>query len=404
MKEYAPTSMTIHMKSKSSIASNIWKLYFLQGAIWFFIVTAIIVLFYQENGLSMREIFIVQSVFSVVLLVMEVPSGYFSDRIGRKKALIIGALMLILGWSIYAISYSFYGFLIAEGILATGISFISGTDRALMYDTLLELNRKKENKLITGKMVSIGKFAEAIGMIIGGFLATISLRLPFQVQPFVHVFTLIIALSLVEPKVHKAQSDDTKNMWQIIKHVLHEQKELKWLVLVGALSMTAGITMFWFMQPYFEIIGIPLIMFGIIFAVFRLSTGLFALWADPIEKYLGRKISLILLIFLPAVAYFGLGWYQTIWALAFYFVFQFTWGFGELVLQDYINNIVTSDMRATVLSINSFMGRIFFALFGPLLGWINDIYTLQQALLVGGGIIGVSGIISLYFLHRHKIL
>jgi len=74
----------------------------------------IIVLFFQENGLSMKEVFLLQSIFSIGIILFEIPSGYFSDVIGRKKTIILGCIFGFLGFSIYSFSYGFLGFLIAE--------------------------------------------------------------------------------------------------------------------------------------------------------------------------------------------------------------------------------------------------------------------------------------------------
>ena len=390
------------MKNTPAVAGNIWKLNLFNFLQWFLAFTAIAVLFFQENGLSMKEIFILQSAFSVVLLGMEIPSGYFSDRIGRKVSLCIGMFLGLLGFLVYILSYGFWGFLGAEILWGIGMSFISGTNSAILYDTLLDLKKENKFKKYSGRITTMSSFSEGTAAILGGFLATISLRLPYEVTAVAFFLAFLVALTLKEPTRHKEEK--SKSMFEIIKFAMVEHAEIRWLSISAAIMMTSGITMFWFIQPYLKLVGIPLVLFGIIFAALRFSTGIFSFFADQTESLLGRKKSLIILLCMPALGYFLLGTYQTIWAIGFFLIFQFTRGFAEPVLQDYVNRLVTSDMRATVLSINSLVGRLFFAFFGPFMGWINDLYDLPTALLMGSGIFAILGIISLFFLHRNKVL
>jgi len=107
----------------------------------------IIVLFYQENGLSMQNVLTLKAFYSVAVVIMEIPSGYFADIWGRKKTLILGSVLGCLGFVVYGFSSDFYGFLLAELILGVGSSFISGADSALLYDSLLQ--DKKEGTYLS---------------------------------------------------------------------------------------------------------------------------------------------------------------------------------------------------------------------------------------------------------------
>lgn len=391
------------MNPTINIASNIWKLYIFNWLQWFLLIIPVFVLFLQDNGLTMREVFLLQATFSVSVLLMEVPSGYFSDRIGRKITMIAGSVLGFLGILMYSLAHDFWGFFFAEILGGIGASFISGTGLAILYDTLLELGEEDQYKSKVGKMIAMSSFSEASAGIIGGTLALISLRTPLYVEAAIVFLCIPLACTLIEPQKHKSQ-EPQKNMLQILKYAMIEHTEIKWLTITFALLMSSGITMFWFIQPYLQTVGLPLVFFGIFFAILRFSTGIFSLVAEKTEKRLGRKKSLILLLCLPPLGYALVGWVQALWAGVFFFVFQFVRGFAEPVLQDYVNRLVTSDMRATVLSINSLIGRFLFSVLGPLLGWINDLYSLQTALLLGAVIFTVGGAISIFFLHKNKVL
>ena len=67
-----------------NVHSNIWKLYVIKGLKWFMIVMPIVVLFFQENGLNLKEVMILQGIYSFMVAAMEIPSGYLADVFGRK--------------------------------------------------------------------------------------------------------------------------------------------------------------------------------------------------------------------------------------------------------------------------------------------------------------------------------
>ena len=125
------------------------------------IIMPIIVLFFQDNGLNLQQIMTLQACYSLSLSLLEIPSGYAADIIGRRKTLILGCILAFLGFSIFSVSYDFWWFLIAEILLGFGNSFISGADTALMYDSLLEAKAEDQFLKYEGRSISIGNFSEA---------------------------------------------------------------------------------------------------------------------------------------------------------------------------------------------------------------------------------------------------
>ena len=389
-----------------NIESNIWKLYVIKALQWFMLIMPIIVLFFQENGLSMKEILLLQSIFSVGIILFEIPSGYFSDTIGRKKTIIIGCTFGVLGFMIYSISYGFMGFLIAELTLGLGASFLSGTDSAILYDTLAETKREKEYSKIEGKMLAVGNFSEGIASFLGGFLALISLRTPFYIETIVMLSAIPFALTLIEPARQKYEQTESpiKEIAKIVKYSIHHNREIKWLIFYSGFVSASTLTMVWFIQPYFNLVGLPLAYFGVAWGILNFSVGIFSIYAHKFEKLIGRKKSLISLIIISFIGYLILSILNSLWGIIFIFLFYFVRGINGPILKDYINKIISSNMRATVLSVKSLVGRLTFSIIGPFIGWLADVYSLQAALLSSGSIFLLLGTTSLIFLHKNKAL
>lgn len=389
---------------QNKLRSNITNLYLIKIAHWFMLFMPIVVLFYEDNGLEMRHVFILQAIYSVSIVALEIPSGYLADAIGRRKTIIIGAILGTLGFLTYSLSYGFIGFLIAEVILGIGQSLISGADSALLYDSLSELGQKDKYIKYEGRLVSVGNFSEAIAGVLGGLLATLSLRYPYYAQTLIAAIAIPASILLVEPKTHKEVLKlNFMSILKVVKYALHENKELKWNIIFSSVIGASTLTMAWFVQPYFKMIALPLSLFGIMWTFLNLSVGISSMFAHRVESYFKfRKLLIGISILIPA-GFIIISQISMLWGISVLFAFYLVRGIATPILKDYINKLCESNVRATVLSVRNFVIRIIFAIIGPFVGWYTDNYSLQEALLLTGLIILVLAIITLIMQLRRKV-
>jgi len=345
----------------------------------------IVIPFYESNGLSMKDIMVLQAVYSIAIVVLEIPSGYMADVIGRRKTLIIGAMFGTIGFATYSFSYGFLGFLIAEIILGIGQSCISGADSAMLYDSLLERGQEKKYTRFEGRITSIGNIAEAAAGILGGLLAVVTLRAPYFAQSFVAFIALPAAITLVEPA---RQVPLIKAGFMEVVHIarfaLFRDKPLRRNILFSAIIGCSTLTMAWFAQPFFEYSNIDIMWFGLLWTSLNLTVAITSYTAHHIEQKLGQTRSILLISLLIPMGYLVLSRFHLPTGLIILYLFYLVRGYATPVLKDYINRITASNIRATVLSVRNFIIRLLFALTGPLLGWIKDIYSLPQALTLAG--------------------
>jgi MFS family permease len=362
------------------------------------LIMPIVVLFYNENGLEQYDVFLLQAIYSVAIVVLEIPSGYFADVLGRKKTLIAGSVFGFFGYLVYSFSYGFTGFLMAEIILGIGQSLISGADSALLYDTLLEKKREKEYLKYEGRIISIGNFAEAIAGVIGGFLATYSLRHPYYFQTAIAFSAIPAAILLVEPSRHKTiEKARFIDIINIFKYSLIDNKALRLNIIYSAVIGSATLSMAWFVQPYFKEVHVPIAAFGILWTLLNLSVGFTSMFAYRIEKKLGQIKSVMLIAIFISGIYLATGFVQTQWAIVFLFIFYMVRGYATPILKDYINKLTESHIRATVLSVRNFIIRLVFAGLGPLYGYMTDHYSLGFALKTAGLIYLILGLLATLF-------
>ena len=131
------------------------KLYPIFSAVCFTpVMLPVIVLFFEENGLSLSDIFLLQAAFGIAMVALEVPTGMVADRLGKRTSLILGESVLFVSMIGYASSDSFATFLAAELCMALGAALYSGAGSALLYDTLKALGREDEYTAREGRAKS----------------------------------------------------------------------------------------------------------------------------------------------------------------------------------------------------------------------------------------------------------
>ncbi len=367
------------------LSGNILNLYLIKISKWFNLVMPVIVLFYQENGMGMQQIFMLKSIYSLGIVAMEIPSGYLADVWGRKKTLQMGAVLGAMGFAVYSFSDGFWTFAVAELVLGIGYSFISGTDAAMLYDTLKASKREGEYIKQEGRVTSVGNFAEAFAGICGGLLATISFRMPFYFQFAVASIAIPATFLLKEPKTHtKEIAIGFKAILQTVRQTfLHV--EMRSALLLSSFTGTASLTFAWFAQPYFQKAGLPVSLFGLMWTLLNLSAGISAFLSYKVERRLGQRNSLLLIIAGLSFGYFFAAWEISLAGIAILFFFYVMRGISHPILKDYINRHTGSEVRATILSLRDLVIRISFAIIGPVLGYFTDHFSLGFAMLIAGG-------------------
>ena len=369
------------------LTSNIYKLYVIKISKWLMLTVPVIFLFYQENGLGTRDLFLLKAAYSFAIVVMEIPSGYFGDIWGRKTSLVIGSILGVFGFGLYCVANGFWGFLFCEIILGVGQSFISGSDSALLYDTLKASGKADAYLKEEGRLVTIGNYAEAIAAPIGVGLAALSLRTPFYFQAVVALSAVPASILLFEPPRRKmVRRGNFTQIFEIIRYALTRNTALKWSILYSSVIGTATLTMAWLVQPYFVYLDVPMALYAIFLPALNLVAGSVAMHAWRVEKRVGRDRTVLFIALAIPLIYLVLSQLKTLWAVGGLFLFYGVRGVATPVLRNYINVSTPSEIRATVLSLRSLIIRFAFVGMGPFLGWQVDRFGMPVALSVGGSL------------------
>lgn len=384
---------------------NITLLYFFRIVRNFALFVPIIVPFWQENGLNQTQIFLLQSFFALAIVLLEVPTGYFADCVGRKQSVLLGAILSTFGFVFYSIAYGFFPILLSEILLGIGYSFLSGADTALAYDSFAAEGNHQDYLRFESRSNGLMGISEATASIIGGFLVVVSLRTPLVAEAISYSTTIPLALFLTEPRRIKSTTEHPwSNIVRITKYALHGHHEIKWLIFYGATMANLTHTMVWLTQPYYQLVGVPLAWFGALWAIQLFIMAWFSHNADRYEKWMGKKRALLSFPIIGLVSYITLGLVPALAMLPMLLGFYFVRGVHIPILHHYVNSLVESDIRATVLSVKNLTEKIVYMLLGPLIGVVTDAYSLQAALLFSAALYGVMSLIVLVRMRRLKIL
>ena len=216
-------------------------------AIWFL---------YFQNQLSAAEAILLYAVYDVGTTVLEVPSGYMSDRLGRKKTLCAAAIAASIGAGLLAFGSGLFVFVLAQICIGAGAAFASGTDSALLYESLVAEGREAETEVQETKAWRANLMALALSAALGGAMAQWSFTLPFICTVVASAVTLAITLQFHEPpKARRAQKPGLSDHWAMLRRALGKPV-LAWLFVLSVLMYGFSHVPFVFGQPFIaEVLG-----------------------------------------------------------------------------------------------------------------------------------------------------
>lgn len=350
----------------------------------FLVIMPVAVPFFESRGLSMQEIFLLQALFAMVVVAMEIPSGYVADLLGRRRTLVVGSVFIGVGHSLLLVADGFPSLALFELSLGIGVSLVSGADLAILYDSEQALGESVGARSeIVGRLFTMQTASEAIAGLVCSVVLLKSLDAAVWVQAAVGWLPLALALSLVEPPGERLDADDhLGNMRAIVAHLTRSGTVLRLTFL--ALTVWSLTTFFavWLLQRLWQEQGIDLAHFGYLWAIYMLVAAAAGRIALRVERRLGATAVLAFAGLLPAFGYLGLATLPVVGGLFAALTFFVARGLGIVVLRDAFNRRLPGRFRATANSLVSFGFRLASAATGPFVGWALDLWGMYAALLM----------------------
>lgn len=323
-------------------------------------------------------------IFSIVMVssaLFEIPTGIFSDLIGRRKTVVLGAAAAVVYAIFYAVGQSFW--ILVIGALFEGLSrsFYSGNNNALLYDTLADAGKKHLYDEFLGRVSSMFQFALAISGLIGGILANWSFALVMWISVIPQIICFFLSLQLEEPKIKGSESGNIYTHLKTAYLNFVKNRRLRLLTVSSVLGYGFGEASYQFQSAFYSMVW-PIWAIGIAKTITNLSAGFSYHFAGRIlKKFNGLKILIIDNVYNRIVNIISTA-FPTIFSPILMTTTSVFYGVTQVTKNTLFQNEFSQEQRATMGSLISFAGSIFFGFMAILLGFVADKITPAKAFLV----------------------
>ncbi len=382
---------------------NVRKYYFYQFFNHFELFGPVIVLFWQARGLNMTQIMILQSIYALAIVFLELPTGAIADYFGKKLSLILGSLLFAIGMFVYGLSFKFWQFTIGEVILASGAAFISGADRAFIHEVLKAIKREKDYKKVEGRAQGLKQTAHTIGNLIGGFVGTFSLGLTLIISAATSLVAFFLGMTFKRTREKLPREEETKYL-EIIKQslaIIKNNERVLWLTLFFAAFNGLVWTTNWFSQPYLQMFKVPVVYFGLIFAAFNIISAIGSSLVPQFER-ITRGRPFLVMGLIVSISMFLLGRFPGLYIFPLWSLFVTFLVMNQTLVSDQVLALVPADRAATILSFQNLLRRFIYAGFGPVLGVVADKLGILIALQLNAMVLFLA--LGLLRFTRRKII
>ena len=326
---------------------------------------------------SITNVALIFAIEAIAMVIFEIPTGAVADLFGRKKTIFVAHTFAMLGIYVLYIGGSIQVFTIAVLIIALARSLSSGTSNALIYDTLKEEKKEKYYKKIIGTLYAMWLIGASSGSIIGGYLASIDLALPFILTIIPLLIATVFLLKVKEPKYEK---EEHKNIFKHMSNsfnVIISNKQIIIILLAAFIFLAFNESVHFMNALFFEFRNVPIQWFGYIAAfTFGCSAIGHYISHDVSEKF-GNKKSLIFASLAMSFLLLGAVFSPTILAIIFLSIAGIPYGIREPISEHLLNLEVASSMRATIISTSNLMRSLGIAIVSPIVGYWADLYNIQ---------------------------
>jgi MFS family permease len=358
-------------------------------------------IFLLDAGLSNLEAFAANAFYTAGMVLFEVPTGIVADTVGRRASYLLGTVTLTASTLLYVLLWQieapFWQWALVSMLLGLGFTFFSGAVEAWLVDALSATGFKGELEAVFGRGQMVSGAAMLTGSVAGGFIAQqTSLGVPFVLRGVILAVMFAVAFRLMHDvgfspakggrplaEMRKIATASIDHGWRV--------PAVKWLMVESLFVGGVGFYVFYALQPYLlELYGDPEAyqVAGLVAAIVAGAQILGGMAAPRIRRLFQRRTSALLATAgASAVTLALIGLVETFWGvLALIVVWGLLFAATMPIRQTYLNGLIPSRQRATILSFDSLMGSTGGVWSQPLLGRAADVWGYAPSYLISAGI------------------
>jgi MFS family permease len=362
-------------------------------------------LFLLDAGLSNAEAFAANAFFAVGQVLFEIPTGVIADTRGRRFSFMLGAATLLVSTLLYLAMWQLHapllGWAVASIILGLGFTFFSGATEAWLVDALRATGFAGSLETVFGRAQTVGGVAMLTGSVLGGVVAQFSnLGVPYLLRAAMLGVTLLVAFRFMHDLGFKPDRESratavVRDVWRGALNGGLRNRPVRWLMLAAPFTTGVGFYAFYALQPYLlQLYGDPTAysIAGLAAAIIAGAQIVGGLAVSRVRRLFRRRTDALILGTVANVALlFLIGWTTNFlvallllagWALVFALEAPFR--------QAFINGLIPSEQRATVLSFDSLMGSTGGIVAQPALGRSADAFGYGASYMISAAVSGLA--------------
>jgi MFS family permease len=356
-------------------------------------------LFLLEAGLSIFEVFLANAMFTVGMVIFEVPTGVVADTRGRRISFLLSEATLLVGTLAYVGVAAIHGgvvlFSLAGIVLGLGYTFYSGAVEAWMVDALRATGYEGPLDRVFARGSIVASAAMIVGTVGGGLLGSIDLSIPYLVRSAALAGALAVGAARMHDLGFQPRAMEMRHVWSEMRKVGSaglrfgwRSSEVRLLMVVSFVQMGFFAWAWYAWQPYFlDLLGSDAVwVAGVIAALFSLASILGNAVVGRVERLGGlRTTRLIAASALLSASVIVTGAIQLFWvAVPGFLLAGVASGVIMPVKQTYLHGVIPSEQRATIVSFDNLLGSAG-AIGGQTgLGYLSQAGSIPTAYITGG--------------------
>jgi MFS family permease len=375
--------------------ANIWKYYafhfFLNFQLWWPIW---VIYLTEERGLTLGQVTLIDVPFWLSIILLQIPAAAIADRWGRKPTLLASATAFAAAVTFFGLATNFW--LILGSYLVWGAAFalLSGTESAFIYDSLKAIGREHEYARIYGRGWAVATVGGLAGTLLGAPIAdATSLPFPIIASGALAFLAAVAAFTFKEPLIrdHEAPHPSYGGIIREAFGIVRRQPAVRYALMYFGLITMGSIGTVFFFQPFLVEHNVDLGQVGIWQTPMRIAGVVGALMAHRLISGFGERRTFYGMALLLVASYALLATWDSVYAQVAFPVMNAMVVLSQPTVTNFLNRLVPSEQRATVISLTNLMRSAILIPSAPLLGALAE-SSLMTAFTVGGAIIAVLGL------------
>ncbi len=366
--------------------------YCYQAASTFVCWSSVFFVYYEQRaGLAVGSILALQAYNTALRALLDLPFGALADRHSRRGCLAASALAIAVGAAGLVVAPGLASACLAETLFAVAAALRSGADSALLFDALGADDRGALYPRAESRGQAVASLGSGAAAVAGGFLAAVDLRLPYLATALAAGASAVLAWSLPERRAARpARVAAVRLVREAARHAAWTPA-VRWTLALAAFAVTASHVYFYLQQPYLRAAGVPLAAFGVVFAATKVVTAAVATAAHRLDAAFDRRRATALMAGIPVLGLGGMAALAGPAGALLILTRGLLDGLWMPLTNVWMNRLVESRLRATLLSVQSLLARLSLAAALAVLGVMMDRLGLRATLLGVTAAVAVAG-------------